>query len=52
MPSAGEPSSGDRKAVEVPDPAFELTLRPAALPDFTGQTRIKERLGILIEAAR
>ena len=39
-------------AVEVPDPAFELTLRTTALTDFTGQARIKERLGILIEAAR
>jgi Holliday junction DNA helicase RuvB len=52
MPPAGAPTPSGRAAVEAPDPAFELTLRPAAFPDFTGQARVKERLEILVEAAR
>jgi Holliday junction DNA helicase RuvB len=35
-----------------PDPRLELTLRPAVLDQFVGQLRIKERLELLIEAAR
>ena len=31
---------------------FEATLRPQRLADFTGQTKLKENLGIAIEAAR
>jgi Holliday junction DNA helicase RuvB len=34
------------------DPSFELTLRPPNLGDFVGQSRIKERLEVLIQAAR
>ncbi len=31
---------------------FEASLRPSRLADFTGQTKLKENLGIAIEAAR
>lgn len=34
------------------DPALELTLRPALIDDFVGQKRIKERLEVLISAAK
>jgi holliday junction DNA helicase RuvB len=34
------------------DPNFELSLRPAILDDFVGQTRVKERLEVLITAAQ
>ncbi|SDT93912.1 Holliday junction DNA helicase subunit RuvB [Verrucomicrobium sp. GAS474] len=34
------------------DPGFELTLRPPALDDFAGQGRIRERILVLIEAAK
>lgn len=34
------------------DVVFEQPLRPQKLTDFTGQTPIKERLGILIQASR
>src|SRR6202453_3167350 len=35
-----------------PDPRIEMTLRPALLDQFVGQLRIKERLDVLIGAAR
>jgi len=35
-----------------PDPRLELTLRPALLDQFVGQARIKERLDVLIAAAK
>jgi len=35
-----------------PDPRLEMTLRPALLEQFVGQTRIKERLDVLISAAK
>ncbi len=34
------------------DPVAEMTLRPGELPDFIGQSKIKERLNVLIEAAK
>ncbi|MES2307574.1 MAG: Holliday junction branch migration DNA helicase RuvB [Verrucomicrobiota bacterium] len=34
------------------DPAYENTLRPGVLPDFIGQTKIKDRLDVLIAAAK
>src|SRR5262245_55514876 len=34
------------------DAALELTLRPALFSDFTGQTRVKERLEIAVQAAK
>jgi Holliday junction DNA helicase RuvB len=35
-----------------PDPRIEMTLRPALLDQFVGQLRIKERLDVLISAAK
>src|SRR5271156_6832105 len=35
-----------------PDPRIEMTLRPAVLDQFVGQARIKERLDVLIAAAK
>ena len=35
-----------------PDPRIEMTLRPALLDQFVGQLRIKERLDVLIGAAK
>lgn len=34
-----------------PDPSFEGTLRPESLKEFAGQTKLKSRLEILIQAA-
>jgi len=34
------------------DPGFELTLRPPSLGDFAGQARIRERIEVLIQAAK
>ena len=41
----------NRDLVEVKDPPFELSLRPTIFDDFIGQSKIKERLQILVEAA-
>ena len=35
-----------------PDAALEGTLRPGVFSDFTGQLKVKERLGIAVEAAK
>jgi Holliday junction DNA helicase RuvB len=34
------------------DTSFELSLRPPALDDFVGQARVKERIEVLIQAAK
>ena len=41
--------SGDRQAEDL---QFEAGLRPRRLADFTGQPKLKENLGIAIQAAR
>jgi Holliday junction DNA helicase RuvB len=48
-----------RPAAGIPDPAFEpnedreeLTLRPRFLTEFVGQEKLKENLGVYIEAAK
>ena len=41
--------SGDRQAEDL---QFEAGLRPRRLADFTGQSKLKENLGIAIQAAR
>lgn len=35
-----------------PDAALELTLRPSLFADFTGQSKVKERLEIAVQAAK
>jgi holliday junction DNA helicase RuvB len=35
-----------------PDPALEITLRPSLFSEFTGQSKIKERIEIAVEAAK
>ena len=35
-----------------PDPALELTLRPSLFSEFTGQSKVKERLEIAVAAAK
>ena len=35
-----------------PDAALEMTLRPSLFSEFTGQTKVKERLEITVQAAR
>src|SRR5213594_579616 len=45
----------DRTITEVltkPDVALEMTLRPSLFSEFTGQTKVKERLEITVAAAR
>ncbi|RTZ68529.1 MAG: Holliday junction branch migration DNA helicase RuvB [Verrucomicrobia bacterium] len=45
----------DRMITDVltePDAALDGTLRPGAFSEFTGQLKVKERLGIAVEAAK
>ena len=35
-----------------PDPALEMTLRPSLFSEFTGQSKVKERLEITVAAAK
>jgi Holliday junction DNA helicase RuvB len=45
----------ERKISEVltkPDVALEMTLRPSLFSEFTGQTKVKERLEITVAAAK
>src|SRR6201984_1694430 len=39
-------------AAQEGDAQFEASLRPRRLQDFTGQTKLKEKLAIGVEAAR
>ncbi len=48
-------SMADRMITDVltqPDAALEGSLRPGVFADFTGQLKVKERLGIAMEAAK
>jgi Holliday junction DNA helicase RuvB len=45
----------DERAVSTlnkPDVALEMTLRPSLFSEFTGQLKVKERLGIAVQAAK
>jgi Holliday junction DNA helicase RuvB len=44
----------DRPADKLnrPDEAFEQTLRPSRFDDFIGQTKVRERLSLCVEAAK
>ena len=35
-----------------PDTAFEISLRPPAFSEFTGQAKVRERLELMVEAAK
>ena len=35
-----------------PDPAFEISLRPPAFSEFTGQIKVRERLELMVAAAK
>jgi len=35
-----------------PDAAFEISLRPPAFSEFTGQVKVRERLELMVEAAK
>jgi holliday junction DNA helicase RuvB len=38
--------------LNLPDPRYEIPLRPEKLDDFIGQDKVKERLSVFIQAAR
>ncbi len=40
------------KALNRPDRELDLTLRPGRFADFTGQGKVRERLELMVEAAR
>jgi Holliday junction DNA helicase RuvB len=52
MPDPPRPQRIVSTAPQAEDTAFETSLRPRRLDDFTGQSKVKEILSIAIEAAR
>lgn len=40
------------RTTEAPSSAFDLSLRPPAFSEFCGQEKIKDRLMLMVEAAR
>lgn len=49
---SNQPESFIESSLKREDEQFEVTLRPQALDDFAGQHAIKERLAVVITAAR
>ncbi len=50
MPESSMPPVS--KALNRPDRELDLTLRPGRFTDFTGQGKVRERLELMVEAAR
>ena len=46
------PERSNADVLAKPDAALEMTLRPSLFSEFTGQPKVKERLGIAVEAAK
>ena len=40
------------EAIEAPESAFDVSLRPPAFSEFTGQDKVKDRLLLMVEAAK
>ena len=40
------------RTTETPPSAFDLSLRPPAFSEFRGQEKIKDRLMLMVEAAK
>ena len=40
------------EATEAPTSDFDISLRPPELSDFYGQSKVKERISLMIEAAK
>jgi len=45
-------SSFAREAAEAPDTPFDVSLRPPVFSEFSGQAKVRERLELMVEAAR
>jgi holliday junction DNA helicase RuvB len=45
-------STKARMKTPEPDAAFEISLRPPAFSEFTGQVKVRERLELMVEAAK
>jgi holliday junction DNA helicase RuvB len=41
-----------REAAEAPDTPFDVSLRPPVFSEFSGQAKVRERLELMVEAAR
>lgn len=40
------------KTIEAPDTPFDISLRPPVFSEFTGQLKVRERLELMVQAAR
>ena len=45
-------SSFARETAEAPDTPFDVSLRPPVFSEFSGQAKVRERLELMVEAAR
>jgi len=45
-------SSFAREAAEAPDTPFDVSLRPPVFSEFSGQAKVRERLELMVEAAK
>ena len=45
-------SSYAREAAEAPDTPFDVSLRPPVFSEFSGQGKVRERLELIVQAAR
>ena len=45
-------SSFARETAEAPDTPFDVSLRPPVFSEFTGQAKVRERLELIVEAAK
>jgi Holliday junction DNA helicase RuvB len=45
-------SSFAREAAEAPDTPFDVSLRPPVFSEFSGQAKVRERLELIVEAAK
>jgi Holliday junction DNA helicase RuvB len=46
------PESFVTQTVEAPDTPFDISLRPPMFSEFTGQEKVRERLELMVQAAR
>lgn len=52
MRRVGAPIGGVNPALNEPDSPFDLALRPGDFSEFHGQTKVKEQLLVMVEAAK
>src|SRR5207249_11022807 len=50
--NSGVPDNFVTKTIEAPDTAFDISLRPPMFSEFAGQEKVRERLQLMVDAAK